>query len=334
MITPATGLCSSWINLLSPLTSSIGDLQKIKDTVYEFSAPHIDSVATGTLVIKNSDPAGPADITITKIELPKDSLFKLTSTLPTLPFSLHKSDSIVLTFMFTPPDTALRSTKLTVVTSCPEYFTYTLRGRGTEAIISAADITFGDLKPGVEQCNPLLITNLGTYPFKITGYSLDNRNNFKLDLDFVAQLPVTIAPGSKVQTEVCFHPQDYGTHSGRIEWQTDLTDQTKIKPFSLLEGKSTKEIIIGVQSDEKHERVFSAHWNGNSLIVSIPNNINEASFELFDLLGRKVTEWESRSIENSQSVLPIPKVSSGVYVLRMKSGLKQWSCMLISRTSY
>jgi hypothetical protein len=315
---------------IRPVASSDGELKKIKDNIYEFTPPHIDSQVCGRLILKNSDPIAPVDLVISDIIIPKNALFTVTSGLPTFPVTLHKSDSLVLNVCFVPKDTSLAKSTIQFVTNCPEYYAYTLQGRGTEGLINATDVAFSDIQPGTNECKKVTVTNAGTYPFTITSYSLDNRTSFTLDVNFVASLPITLQPGASVSPDICFHPQDYGNFDGRIDWNTNLIDQTRIKSYSLLNGKSSKPTTSGEESSLTRS-TFSARYTQGLLIIDMPSIDRRGTFELFDVLGRRVTEWQAEPTTEQSMTHSLPILPSGAYILRMQSGTMVKSCVVILR---
>ncbi|HET9136672.1 MAG TPA: IgGFc-binding protein, partial [Candidatus Kapabacteria bacterium] len=79
-----------------PALSASASLTTVKDSIFEFTSPHIDSQVCGTIVLKNSAPAGPVDLVVSDMIIPKSASFIFTSTLPKFPITLQKSDSLVL----------------------------------------------------------------------------------------------------------------------------------------------------------------------------------------------------------------------------------------------
>ncbi|HET9135741.1 MAG TPA: T9SS type A sorting domain-containing protein, partial [Candidatus Kapabacteria bacterium] len=312
-----------------PISSSNGDLIQKSDTLYDFTSTRIDSQVCGIIVIRRSDTTQSIGFVISNVVITQNKGFTITSPLPSFPITLYKADSIVLSVCYTPKDTFFHSTSIQVVTNCPDNFTYTLRGRGSEGLITASDVTFSDIKTGAEECKTVSVKNIGTYPFSITGYSLDDRQNFALNSSFVLSLPITVPPGASISSDVCFHPQDYGNFTGRIDWKTDLIDQTRVKAYSLLNGKSSKP-TNGVEESPTTE-VLAARYERDQLIINIPPIYGAASFELFDILGRMVDQWEVQPNAETTIAHSPTKLPAGAYILRLQSGTMVKSCTVILR---
>ncbi len=83
---------------------------------------------------------------------------------------------------------------------------------------------------------------------------------------------------------------------------------------------------------KSNETTLSAYQFDRHLIVSIPDGLSGMSTcELYDLLGRKVYDWQSaeKYAIDGNFILPLPSLSEGSYILRLRNGNLGRSCLVM-----
>lgn len=234
-----------------------------------------------------------------------------------IPVAIHPTESYNFLPVFTPNDTGLFEGKLILKDSCGRTISYLLKGTGGVGLIFASDTAFAITKPGGSDCRSVYVKNIGTLPFTLTGLDLTDPINFSIDSNTSGvHLPMLLIAGASITMDVCFKPQAEGYYSSTINWKTDIPSKfaNEIKDVSKLTGRSSTN---GVRAAATENSDLVAYIHNGNLVVELSNDlIVSPRAELFDLLGRKITEWNNIS----SGALPLPLLPSGLYVLRVSSG--------------
>ncbi len=102
--------------------------------------------------------------------------------------------------------------------------------------------------------------------------------------------------------------------------------------FANLIGGFDKLALVRSKPIKSDETSLKAYQYDRHLIVAIPDGLSgKSTCELYDLLGRKVYDWQSaeKYALDSNLNLPLPKVAQGSYVLRLRDGARQWSTIIM-----
>src|SRR5206468_2285071 len=112
-------------------------------------------------------------------------------------------------------------------------------------LIQAIDLAFDNTLVGDTECKTLVIKNVGSAAFSLTGFLLSDSIDFSVDTS-VKKFPSKLAPGGAFGINICFHPQSEGLVSGGIDWQTDLEASFKhsVKDHSSLSGEASPKASV------------------------------------------------------------------------------------------
>jgi hypothetical protein len=183
-------------------------------------------------------------VVISNASLTYNKQFQITSTRPTLPISLAAHDSLVIRLCFEGLDTSMVFDTLRLGADCFAK-PFALIGQGTDPVILASDINFGEIDTGLTLCKLDTIRNIGTKDLILGKNFTISDSHFRISDS--SRLPLTIAPGKFETLSVCYTPTSEAS-SGRIDWNTNERDHAQ-KDFSLLKGKgSTPSILWNVNS--------------------------------------------------------------------------------------
>lgn len=173
----------------------------------------------------------------------------------------------------------------------------------------------------------------------------EDSSEFKLSSNQV-YTPLTyfsMNPNARVPVNVEFNPDMSKPQPGR----GSLRHATLYAICPLANSRTAKDTIIAnliggfdklalVRSKamKSSETSLTAYQYDRQLIVAIPDGLaGMSTCELYDLLGRKVMSWDNSGAQSSKEhlVLPLPSLSSGMYIVRLKYGSKQLSTTVILR---
>jgi hypothetical protein len=291
----------------SPLTSVVGG-----DTLV-FATTSVGSSSCPLLSVKNIDVVAHRIDSARIINLPKVFSMDPGSVIPA---KLGKNETVSISICFVPADTGIFLSTLILKDSCGRSIPCYLTGRGISGIVSVTDTIFPTTKPNASICGSVTIKNIGTAAFTLTGLQLSDGTNFRIDSNTSnIHLPLSLAPGAQITLDVCFEPKSEGNLSATITCLTDIPSNVASygKNISHLSGVSSTN---GVRSASGDISGLHGYINGNQLIIEPVNEIPVHSrFELYDLLGRRIVEWDNISTGS----LPMPQVAAGVYIVRIIS---------------
>ncbi len=273
-----------------------------------------------------------SDFIITSIDIPSNtSNFNLTSNLPVLPLTLHAKDSISFTFCFTPTTINLTSTLFTFHTDCGAPVVNHLIGYGASGLLYASDITFYGVDSGQTVCEPVILKNIGLLPLVLEKDPIiSDTLHFTISSNFLSNLPITLQPGVEITVNVCYKANNNYSDTAFIQWKTNIPSSLdgQMKTISKLIGTSGGLDVGIVTIHSAISEKLEAYTIGTQLHLIVPNDM-PALYEcdLYDLLGRKVMSWDNTStqVRPQEMLLPLPRLGSGMYIVRLKYGTKQLS---------
>ncbi|HYM21121.1 MAG TPA: hypothetical protein VEW28_08980, partial [Candidatus Kapabacteria bacterium] len=233
---------------------------------------------------------------------------------------LKPGDTMSMTVCFHSKDTTVHIDTLLLEAPC-FHSVVTLVGPGGSPFIYTTDKDFGPIIIGETRCDTMTVRNLGNMSFTVTGILLHDTNHFKIDTSGTSKFPIVVVSGRLTHFSFCFTPDSKALDSTTVDFLTDMEGPYKdsIKSWSFLKGSGV-DTTSGVTQTSLEQTQLSAFIEANRLIVHVADNLELGEkFELYDLLGRCVAEWGSVAAPdaNGYIVLPMPNVSSGVYLLRV-----------------
>jgi hypothetical protein len=255
-----------------------------------------------------------------------------------------RKDSINLYFCYTPTDIGPDSTIITWSTDIPSPFTDQvkswsyLKGRGVKpglfwleptvvfysdsAVIDAAITRRAHLcssSTSVTHVDKVYTSGKDSAEFSISGnqLNLNPLEGFDLNVGDTIWIDVTFTPDlSKTG------PEKYADRHAKLETIFFADHAHTIRDTIRTDLVRTVDKSLGIISAPKQYKAIKAYTYGPYMIVEMPNDDEQYSdCSLYDLLGRKVTQWSKQNISVAEytMMLPLPKVSSGSYVLRLRS---------------
>ncbi|MDP4237109.1 MAG: hypothetical protein Q8919_11740, partial [Bacteroidota bacterium] len=136
------------------------------DSIY-FPQQTVGNQICTTFVVHNTAPAGGSSLSFMSAGLKKgDAVYKVQSVTPALPASIKAGDSLVIQLCYTAKDILRHQDTLIITNGC---FTIpiSLDAHGATGLITAEDLTFGNIDTGLEICKTLNISNIGSAPFTL-----------------------------------------------------------------------------------------------------------------------------------------------------------------------
>ncbi len=328
-----------------------GGTPLIYATDHNFGSVAVGDSKCDTISVKN---VGNLPFTLTNNFLLHNSVdFSIMpSSLALLPKVLNPGDSIVLSFCFSPTAVGAISTTVDYLTDIKAPYTENIKPfttlSGKSVVLGVdwdrpkiniyADSTVVPVV-GIRRVNLLNTTTGKTYVTKVRIIGTDS-SEFELGLNGQGYQPLEkfyMQPNTSLWVDIKFKPDMtkpeparsarrfatlravyYQNLSGTI---IDSTEMELVGGFdSTLLSVRSKTHSIATQ--------LSASVAGNQLIVGIPSDVEPPfNVELYDLLGRKVMNWDNEAIDASEDRLSmkLPPLSAGIYVVRLKYGATQLS---------
>jgi hypothetical protein len=194
-----------------------------------------------------------------------------------------------------------------------------LRSIGGVPVVSATDHDYGTVTLSDTESRPVSVKNIGSLAYTLEGFTLHDQYNFSLDSAHSVHLPFTIDPGKEIAMWFRFHPHFVGPYDTRVDWAANYTEtyRNDAKPYSELKARGTDSISSKVTQSNISEDELSASINGPMLTLTVQAAGAMLTVELYDLLGRRISIWKDAAISNGKAVLPLPSLSSGMYLVRV-----------------
>jgi len=255
-----------------------------------------------------------------------------------------RHDSINLYFCYTPINLGKDSTIINWATDIPSPYTNQvkswsyLKGRGIKPgiIWDRSDEIYrldsSILDTPITRRVYLLATATAVIHMDRVYFSGPDAAEFTLSNNQLNQNPLEgfdMRPGDTIWVEYTFqtditkpYPARYADRHAKLE-ATYFTDAVRSnRDTTRIDITVTYNKPLAINEQRISTEKIKAYIYSHQLIVELPDdNNNYFDCSLYDLLGRKVTEWSKQNIltEGNIMALPLPKISSGAYVLRLRS---------------
>lgn len=246
-----------------------------RDTVNRIYPPYVgEEVCKNYRFVNNA--GSTRNYTVTNVDLPGSSNFKIKSVLPLLPVTLLPNDTLIITACFTGTDTMLYLDSIEVETDCFPVL-LPLQGQAGTPIIVSEDHDFGTRLVGTTTCSDVTVKNIGNKPFTLdSNWVFNNVGEFQFPPESQApknKIPATLLPGQSKKFTFCYTPSNEGRDSTRFDWGTDIRPpyDKDIKSFTDLFGRG---IMPAVRWDRTAEG-FRA--DSNAEVVHRVNLINSGT---------------------------------------------------------
>lgn len=270
-----------------------------------------------------NDKASPTSYSVEALSL-STSQFTLADIQPALPALLMPGDTLTFDVCFLSTDTLLHRDTIRVIANCLD-LRLPLAASTVRPILIASDVTFGDLLVGKTACKPVTLKNTGQATFTAqNGSIIQSDPIFAFDSASSARFPLTLAPGATVTLNVCYTPDTIRSHTAFINWQTDIVPPfaSEQKSITNLSGQGYAESgMVGLTSTQR----ISIRPNPavNKIMVEFDHTGGqEASIEIFDVLGRRVfvRPFDELLSGSNRLVLDLPPLRTGTYTVIFRSG--------------
>ncbi len=281
------------------------------------------------------------------------------SSLAQLPKVLNPGEKISLQFCFTPTVVGLISTKVDWVTDIAVPYVNSIK---SFSILNSGNV----VRPGLYWDTTTTTINADSTVVPVTGVGrvfLENRqtadayvivvritgpdaSEFELGQNQAGYDPLERFPiraNGSIWIDLLFKPDMTKPQPARSAHRfATLTAIYNKNPSGTITDSTVMQLIGGFDTLRLGVKIqpintvskLTAFVQEKRLVVILPNDQQDKlSLELYDLLGRKVSDWnaaEQYKIDN-RLMLPIPTVASGTYIVRLKTATGQSSCVVIAQ---
>jgi hypothetical protein len=94
-------------------------------------------------------------------------------------------------------------------------------------------------------------------------------------------------------------------------------------------GTFNSKYVFGVHQNEQTLCHLSAYTKDGYIIVTSDLVSDNTDYELYDILGRKVSQWRGNFIGNSSAALKLPPLPAGTYLLTATDTKAKGNCLII-----
>ncbi len=283
-----------------------------------FGGVAVNSDSCISISIKNSESLSHK---VVSALLVSNNRFTISSTKPTLPATLKKNDSVIVTICYNPKDTLFSTNRLDVVIDCFS-IPVGVTANGITGIITATDLTFSATDTGMSSINTVGVTNIGRNSFTLTkNWELTGSKSFTF-VDSVL-LPTILKPGQTLPLRIQYTPKIKGGDTALLTWASDIEPpySQKIKSYSQLFGVAVTP-LASVDESQAHKK-FSVRPNpvsGMSIFISLDDlDAKISEVNIFDVLGREMYKQNIPLTGSSheQIIIPIGNLHNGIYYARL-----------------
>lgn len=301
-----------------------------------------------TIRLKNT---GSASFLLKGFTLSDSVTFSVSSPLfKFLPFTLDTGESVDVTVCFYPHDDSLYTAQIVWETDISSNFIAgsklktTLNGRGTAFDIAwvpeKSAILADSTKKPVLVIKRQFLHNRTSEPATISDVHLSGANKDEFTIAASQKNTITyfvIEPNDSLWFDVAFVPDISKPYPDRFaDRKADLVAIFKSSPkdnvidsvILKLAGTFNSHFVFGVRNNQKVQKQLSAYINNGLLIINFTDMGDKTECSLYDILGRKVYSWNKQDISTLASgiSLPMPVLSSGVYIVRIND---ERSCTIV-----
>ncbi|HYM19400.1 MAG TPA: choice-of-anchor D domain-containing protein [Candidatus Kapabacteria bacterium] len=339
-----TGECG---NLFKYIIQGKGASGLINATDYTFAETAQGDKTCVTGAIKNT---GSLPFILQGATLSDSSNFSIDAAfLSTLPVTISPGDSITATVCFNPTDKDSHTGTLTWKTNIPHTLdsrmksVSILNGKGYNAGVvwspSPTTMSVDTSKGQTNATTRVYLANRGTSKriivnsISITGGDSTSFTITNASYGLPITFPFTLNTQDSFWVDVQFKPDTTKGYAPRNSY---------INSTYTLEGSTLGQFVIsplvgnffgsaGVAATTE-QPAFEANLYGTRLVMFMPSGVGSTvDCSVFDLLGRKVGgENNLDVIEGSGVGLTVGNLPTGVYIVRISSGGKQWSTKIMS----
>ncbi len=247
----------------------------------------------------------------------------ITDISPSLPRSLGKDDSIVVTLCAIANDTLQQFRDSLIVFSDCYAHSYYVSAKGITGLLDAENRSFGEVSANTKVAQNVALKNRGDVPVTVFGVikTGNSVSAFHIDTEIFA-FPVIIQPKGYYLAPVVYQQSLQGKNDTAIfTWITDLPHpyENSIKTYSILTGQ-TKQQNTSVRGDESNDfvNIISISPNPFSNVFNLRYiSYHTATLALYDVLGKEVYHTTLASGEHTERISMPTILSSGSYTLRL-----------------